>query len=281
MSPSFNALVRDLAARIDARPNANGLREARMLVEHVTGHSTAAQIVVGDHDVPQSDQEALMALLDRREAGEPLARLLGHAAFWDFEVGLNDSTLIPRDDTGTLVEAALALLPTDSTSHVVDVGTGTGIILLALARERPHITGIGVDIAPDAVVQAQANAIGLGLDDRLTFFQSDWLDAVDGPLDMIVSNPPYIRAADMDGLAPEVRSHDPSLALVAGDDGLDAYRVLLSQMADKLKSDGHGLVEIGHDQAGDVQRLGEDAGLHHLETHQDLSGRDRAVSFQR
>ncbi len=281
MSPTFNALVRDLATRIDARPDANGLREARLLVEHVTGHSTAAQIVVGDHTVPQSDHEALMGLLARRETGEPLARLLGHAAFWDFEVGLNDATLVPRDDTGTLVEAALALLPADSAANVVDVGTGSGIVLLALARERPHITGAGVDVASDAVTQAQANAIGLGLDDRLTFFQSDWLDAVDGPLDMVVSNPPYIRSGDMAALAMEVREHDPALALVAGEDGLDAYRALLPQIATKLKSGGHALLEIGHNQAEDVSRLGEAAGLSHLSTAQDLSGRDRVVAFRR
>lgn len=281
MSPTFNALVRDLATRIDARPDANGLREARLLVEHVTGHSTAAQIVVGDHTVPQSDHKALMGLLARRETGEPLARLLGHAAFWDFEVGLNDATLVPRDDTGTLVEAALALLPADSAANVVDVGTGSGIVLLALARERPHMTGAGVDVASDAVTQAQANAIGLGLDDRLTFFQSDWLDAVDGPLDMVVSNPPYIRSGDMASLSMEVREHDPELALVAGEDGLDAYRALLPQIATKLKSGGHALLEIGHNQAEDVSRLGEAAGLSHLSTAQDLSGRDRVVAFQR
>lgn len=281
MSPTFNALVRDLATRIDARPDANGLREARLLVEHVTGHSTAAQIVVGDHTVPQSDHEALMGLLARRETGEPLARLLGHAAFWDFEVGLNDATLVPRDDTGTLVEAALALLPADSAANVVDVGTGSGIVLIALARERPHITGFGVDVASDAVTQAQANAIGLGLDDRLTFFQSNWLDALDGPLDLVVSNPPYIRSGDMASLAMEVCKHDPALALVAGEDGLDAYRALLPQIATKLKPGGHALLEIGHNQAEDVSRLGEAAGLSHLSTAQDLSGRDRVVAFQR
>ncbi len=280
MSPTFNVLVRDMAARIDTRPHANGLREARLLVEHVTGHSTAAQIVVGDHAVPQSDHEALMALLARREAGEPLARILGRAAFWDFEADLNAATLIPRDDTAALVEAALALLPEESRAHVVDVGTGSGIILLALARERPHITGTGLDIAADAVAQAHANAAGLGLIDRLTFLESYWLDAVDGPLDMIVSNPPYIPRRAMTALADEVRLHDPQRALVAGDDGLDAYRAIFPQAAAKLKSGGPLLVEIGHDQAEAVQALGMASGFRPLGTRQDLSGYDRVVVFQ-
>lgn len=281
MSPSFNALVREMAARIDARPHANGLREARLLVEHVTGHSTAAQIVVGDHTLPQSDRDALQALVARREAGEPLARLIGKASFWDFEVRLNAATLVPRDDSETLVEAALAFLPADSRAHVVDVGTGSGILLLALARERSHIQGTGLDSAEDAVDQARTNAEVLGLSDRLRFRQSHWLDAVDGPLDMIVSNPPYIRAGDMAGLATEVCAHDPALALVAGEDGLDAYRALLPEAASKLKSDGHILVEIGHDQAKPVEALGSAAGLRCLSTQQDLSGRDRVVVFQR
>jgi release factor glutamine methyltransferase len=280
LSQSFNALVRDLAARIDARPHANGLREARMLVEHVTGHSTAAQIVVGDHRVPQNDQEMLLALVARREAGEPLARILGRAAFWDFEVGLNAATLIPRDDTATLVEAALALLPRESSAHIVDAGTGSGIILLALARERSHILGTGLDLAADAVTQARANAVDLGLADRLTFAQSDWLDALDGPLDMIVSNPPYISRAAMTELDEEVRLHDPQRALVAGDDGLDAYRAIFPQAAYKLKHGGHLLVEIGCDQAEAVQALGQASGFQFQETRSDLCGHDRVVVFQ-
>ncbi|MFN3227431.1 MAG: peptide chain release factor N(5)-glutamine methyltransferase [Hyphomicrobiales bacterium] len=280
MNQSFNALVRELATRIDARPHANGLREARLLVEHVTGHSTAAQIVVADHRVPQKDQETLSALVARREAGEPLARILERAAFWDFDVGLNAATLIPRDDTATLVESALALLPEESTAHVIDVGTGSGIILLALARERPHIFGTGLDVAADAVAQARANAVGLGLADRLTFAQSDWLRAVDGPLDMIVSNPPYISHAAMTALNEEVRLHDPRRALVAGDDGLDAYRAIFPQAVDKLKPGGHLLVEIGHDQAEAVQALGRVHGFQVQETRQDLSGHDRVVVFQ-
>lgn len=268
-----------MAARIGTRPHTNGLREARLAVEHVCGHSTAAQIVVGEHVVPQSDEEKLLALVARREAGEPLARLLGKAAFWDFEVGLNDATLIPRDDTGTLVEAALALLPKDEPTKIVDVGTGSGIIALALARERAQLTAIGVDASLDAVTQATQNADDLGLADRLTFQTGNWLDGIDGPFDMIVSNPPYIRAGDMDGLAEEVRTHDPRLALVAGKDGLDAYRALLPQCAARLVAGGHTLMEIGFDQADGVREIAGAAGLTFEQVCQDMAGQTRVVVF--
>lgn len=160
------------------------------------------------------------------------------------------------------------------------MGTGSGIILLALARERPHISATGLDVAADAVTQARANAVDLGLADRLSFAQSDWLDAVDGPLDMIVSNPPYIPQGAMTALDEEVRLHDPQRALVAGDDGLDAYRAIFPQAANKLKHGGYLLVEIGHDQAEAVQALGQASGFQLQETRQDLSGHDRVVVFQ-
>jgi SAM-dependent methyltransferase len=170
----------------------------------------------GHDDLTAEQTKALDAMARRREAGEPLARILGRAAFWDFEVGLNAATLVPRDDTGALVEAALALLPLDSTAHVVDLGTGSGIVLLALARERPHISGIGIDLDPSAVEQAERNAAALGLGERLAFQQSAGLRCFDRAARHDRSNPPYIRSGDMAGLAREVREHDPELALVAG-----------------------------------------------------------------
>ncbi len=280
MSPTFNALVRNLAARIDARPHAHGLREARQLVEHVTGHSTAAQIVVGEHVVPASDREQLETLVARREAGEPLQRLLGRAHFWDFEVELNNATLIPRDDTETLVRAALDLLPINSTADIVDVGTGSGIVLLALARERHGITGQGLDISEAAVEQAEHNAKALNLSDRLRFERSNWLEAVRGHVDMIVSNPPYVRDSDKDTLAVEVRDHDPAGALFAGAVGLDAYRALLPACRQTLVPGGHVLVEIGHDQAADVERIGVECGLTWQSVHHDLHNQERVVVFR-
>ena len=280
MSPTLDRVHRDLVARIAKRPHADGTREARLLIEHVTGHSPSVQLMAGHDDVPVETIARLEALAARREAGEPLARLIGKAAFWDFEVGINAATLIPRDDTGVLVEAALAFLAPDSHAQIVDIGTGSGIVLLALARERPHITGTGIDLAGEAVTQAAANARALDLQDRLYFLQGSWLDRFDGPADMIVSNPPYVRTSDRVNLSDEVRLHDPALALFAGDDGLDAYRAILPQAHGKLRSGGYLLVEIGYDQADPVRTLGEAEGFQVLETRQDLSGNDRVVVFR-
>ena len=280
MPLSVGDMVRALAARIATRPHADGLREARAMVEAVTGLDQAAQLAQSGRLLQTAHVAALEALAVRREAGEPLARLLGRAAFWDFEVGLNDATLIPRDETGARVEAALALLPADRTVSVVDLGTGSGIILLALARERPHLHGLGIDVADGAVKQAQANAEALGLSEQLRFETGDWLTGVAETFDMIVSNPPYIAATALDALEPEVRLHDPARALVAGDDGLAAYRNLLPQAAKRVCPGGHVLMEIGADQAKEVTALGVAVGLHPLEVHLDLGGRDRVVVFQ-
>lgn len=272
---------RSMASRIASRPHADGPREARMLIEHVTGLSSSAQIGAAQDVLSGSHLAELEALVARREAGEPLARLMGKAAFWDFEVGLNAATLIPRDDTGVLVEAALARLPKDQPAEIVDVGTGTGIVLLALARERPLLTGQGIDVAYAAVQQARTNAEVLNLTDRLTFAQGNWLDDRAGPYDMVVSNPPYIRECDMDDLAQEVREHDPCQALVAGADGLDAYRVLLPQALPVVRAGGHAIMEIGSDQKQDVMAIGEAAGWHCEASLCDLSGHDRVVVFHK
>lgn len=281
MSQTLGGVVRTIAARIAERPYADGAREARVLVEHVTGLSPALQLSASDEVVVPSALDMIEALVRRREAGEPLARLTGKAAFWDFEVGLNTATLIPRDDTGVLVEAALARLPRDHSVHVVDAGTGSGIILLALARERPHLRGLGIDMSDEAIEQARSNAADLGLSEQLSFAQSDWLDVVEGPVDMVVSNPPYIREEDMLALAEEVREHDPVLALAAGKDGLDAYRALLPQAVSKVKVGGYLIVEIGADQQHAVRAIGEAAGWRFDVCLPDLSGRDRVLVFHK
>lgn len=281
MSQTIGGASRAVANRIAARPDADALREARMLIEHVTGLSSSAQIGAADDALLADQLAALESLVARREAGEPLARLIGKAAFWDFEVELNAATLIPRDDTGVLVEAALAHLPDGQSAQVVDVGTGTGIILLALARERPMLIGLGIDAAEAAVQQARENARALGLTEQLSFVQGHWLDGAEGPVDMVLSNPPYIRAGDMADLAQEVRCHDPELALVAGEDGLDAYRVLLPQAINLVRDGGYAIVEIGADQKQAVTSIGEAAGWYVEACLRDLSGHDRVVVFQR
>lgn len=268
-----------LAKRIEARPHAAGLREARQLVFHVTGLSPTAQIGAGQDQLPAEDIAALNALVARRCAGEPLARLTGKAAFWDFEVGLNAATLIPRDDSAVLVETALDFAPADTAICMVDLGTGSGIIALALAKELPLLTGLGIDVAGAAVAMAKANAHSLGLSDQLTFQTGSWLDGVDERFDLIVSNPPYITLDEMTDLAVEVREHDPKTALVAGPDGLDAYRALLPQSASALRPGGYVMVEIGARQSAAVRALGEQAGLVHVATRCDLAGHDRVVAF--
>lgn len=280
MSQTLGDGLRAIAKRIAARPHADGLREARVLIEHVTGLASSAQIGAANDELSAHQLAHLEALVARREAGEPLARLLGKTAFWDFEVGLNAATLIPRDDTGVLVEAALARLPMDVPQTVIDAGTGTGIVLLALARERPLLVGQGVDLDDAAVQQARENARALGLTKQLSFVQGHWLDGAEGPVDMVLSNPPYIRAGDMADLAQEVRCHDPELALVAGEDGLDAYRVLLPQAVNLVREGGYAIVEIGADQKQAVTSIGEAAGWCVEACLPDLSGHDRVVVFQ-
>lgn len=281
MNQTVGGASRAIAKRIAARPYADGVREARMLIEHITGLSPSAQISAATNVLSADKLAELEGLVVRREAGEPLARLIGKAAFWDFEVGLNAATLIPRDDTAVLIEAALDRLPKDQPAHVVDVGTGTGIILCALARERPLLTGQGIDIAEAAVLQAKQNAEALFLTRQLSFIQGSWLTGVDSPVDMVVSNPPYIRESDMSALAEEVREHDPYLALVAGEDGLDAYRVLLPQAHNVVGAGGYAIMEIGADQKQAVMSIGEAAGWRCKASLTDLSGHDRVVVFQK
>ncbi|HET9574645.1 MAG TPA: peptide chain release factor N(5)-glutamine methyltransferase, partial [Methyloceanibacter sp.] len=225
----------------------------------------------------------LEALVRRRVSREPISRITGTREFYGRSFLVDESALDPRPDTETLIEAALALI--DKTGRweeplrLLDLGTGTGCILLTLLDELPKARGLGTDLSPAALRLAEANARRLGVADRASFLASDWLDAIHGEFDLIVSNPPYIASGEIKRLAPEVAHHDPYLALDGGADGLEAYRRIAAGAARLLAPKGAILVEIGASQAPAVAGLLHDGGF--LVANDgpsfDLGGRPRVV----
>ena len=212
-----------------------------------------------------------------------MARILGIKEFWGLPLLLSAETLVPRPDTDTVVEAALEAIraapPGNAPIRIADIGTGSGAILMALLSELPHAWGIGTDISELALGTARGNAVHLGFAARAAFVACDYLSALSGTFDLIVSNPPYIRSGDIDALAIEVREHDPRRALDGGTDGLDAYRRLAGETARLLAPGGSLVLEVGHDQSGDVEAFLTAAGLHLAGAPKtDLGGIRRAVT---
>jgi release factor glutamine methyltransferase len=223
----------------------------------------------------------LACVTERRLAGEPVSRIAGHRGFWTLDLMVTPDTLDPRPDTETVVEAArdmiLATRAKDAPLRILDLGTGTGAILLALLAEFPDAEGLGVDISEEALLVAQDNAQRTGLAERASFRQGDWSADIAGPFDLIVSNPPYIPSADILTLDPEVRDHDPHLALDGGQDGLACYRRILAEIPALLAPDGFAVLEFGHGQGASVLRLAEAARLALVEFRNDLNGIERCV----
>jgi release factor glutamine methyltransferase len=224
----------------------------------------------------------LEAFSRRRLAGEPVARILGTKEFWGLPIKLSAETLVPRPDTETVVEAALDILRAEGRAkaplRIADLGTGSGAILLALLTELPNATGIGTDLSATALDTAKDNAQALGLAARADFMVDDYAESLSGLFDVIVSNPPYVRTDDIASLAPEVRDHDPHLALDGGGDGLKAYRRIAPQAERLLSPHGLLVLEVGQGQAGDVAVLMTTIGLTVAgPPRTDLAGVGRAV----
>jgi release factor glutamine methyltransferase len=209
---------------------------------------------------------------------EPVSRILGAREFWGLTLEISPATLDPRPDTETLVEAALRLRREGQAVRVLDLGTGSGSILLALLSAWPEATGVGVDIVPEAVAVAARNAERHGLADRARFQIGDWGIGLDGPFDVVVSNPPYITDAEMAVLAPEVANFDPARALRGGADGLAAYRAIASQLKSLIAADGVVLFEVGQGQAESVAAILTDHGFCQAAYAHDLAGVARVVS---
>ena len=246
-------------------------REARLLLAHTAGLTLADMLRDPHHAI---DPAAYQSALDRRAAHEPLALIVGYAEFWSLPFAVSRHTLLPRPDSETIVRAALTA--SAAPARVLDLGTGTGCLLLAVLHDRPGAWGVGVDLSPDAAALAQANAVALGLSTRSAFLCGSWGAALGAPFDLVISNPPYIRSGDMAGLMPDVRLYEPARALDGGTDGLDAVRAIVAALPDLLIPGGTAVLEVGYDQADAVAAIAGGATV-----IPDLAGIGRAVVIRR
>jgi release factor glutamine methyltransferase len=280
---AIEAARRMLAARFRSSGIDSAELDARMLVGAALDLDLTEMITAATRRLTSDESIRLESFARRRLAGEPVARIVGHKEFWGLSLNLSPATLVPRPDTETVVEMALEILRAEARANqplrIADLGTGTGAILLALLSELPRATGVGTDISPDALQTAGGNAARLKLSDRASFIACDYADGLSGAFDLIVSNPPYIRSADIDGLAVEVRGYDPRTALDGGADGLDAYRALIPQAARCLAPGAALVVEAGEGQSSDIEALMTAAGLTTAgPPRADLAGIRRAVA---
>jgi release factor glutamine methyltransferase len=266
--PRLDALLRAARARIDAR-------EAELLLAHALDKPHDWLFAHGDARIDAREAERFDALLARREAGEPVAYLVGHRGFWTLDLMVTPDTLIPRPDTELLVELALARLPQDAAARVADLGTGSGAIALAIASERPRARVIATDRNEAALAVARHNAQAAGLL-NVEFRTGDWLQPLAGErFHLIASNPPYIADGDAHLAQGDLR-HEPAAALASGFDGLDDLRRIVRDAPTHLEDGGWLLLEHGHDQGDAVRALLAEAGFVEVETVQDLEERDRA-----
>ncbi|MBU8539426.1 peptide chain release factor N(5)-glutamine methyltransferase [Falsiroseomonas tokyonensis] len=252
--------------------------EARLLLGHAMGATPEQLLRDSRAAVPPEAVARFRAGLAARLAHVPMAHILGRQGFWTLDLAVSPASLIPRPDSESLVEAALEAFPDVAAPlHILDLGTGTGCLLLAVLSERPRAFGIGLDRAPAAAALAAANAAANGLAGRSAFLAGDWATALDGRFDLVLSNPPYIESAAIPGLMPEVARYEPALALDGGADGLAAYRALAQALPGLLAPGGVAVLELGQGQRQTVEGLALAAGLAPLSCRRDLGGVERAL----
>ena len=259
--------------------------DSRLLVGHALGLDHAALAAQSQRLLTREESAAVAALAARRIAREPVARILGGKEFWSLWFKVNDETLLPRPESELVVEAALGAIADErrNSAHlrIADLGTGSGALLMALLSELPNAFGIGTDINPTTLECARDNASALGMSGRSAFVICDYATALEGPLDLLVANPPYVACGDIARLDPEVRAFDPRRALDGGMDGLDGYRAIAADAPRLLAGEGTLVVELGRGQFERVSAIFAGTGLAPATVRHDLSGIARALVLRR
>jgi len=274
---SVEETLRDATAALGAAGIEAPHREARILLAHALGVDLAGLLRRRTDPVAPREAERFASLVARRAAHVPAALLLGHREFWSLDFIVTPDTLIPRPDSELIIEVAVGLHPDRKLGRILDLGTGTGCLMLAALTEFPDAWGLGVDRSAAAAMVARRNTQRLCLSDRATIMVGSWTEAIIGRFDLLLCNPPYIESADIAGLMPEVAVHEPHLALDGGADGLDPYRRLFPDLHRCLAPGGVALFEFGAGQAAALLDLAGEAGLTIVGVRDDIAGHPRVM----
>ncbi|TCU10596.1 peptide chain release factor N(5)-glutamine methyltransferase [Rhizobium sullae] len=281
--PTVSKFLAEVRRRFTEAGIADAATDARLLVAGLLKLSPTEMLSRSNEPLAADKEALIQAAVERRLAHEPVHRILGEREFYGLPLSLSAETLEPRPDTEILVDAVLpylsTLAKTEEHLHILDLGTGTGAICLALLRECPEASGIGSDVSVDALRTAESNAARNGLKERFETVQSSWFQNIHGTFHAIVSNPPYIASNVIDNLAPEVTKFDPAAALDGGPDGLDAYKAIAKDAARFVQPNGVIGLEIGYDQRNDVTAVFEAAGFRCVESVKDYGQNDRVLVF--
>lgn len=260
-------------ARLRAAGVPDPARDARVLLAHAARVDAARVTLIAPEDIEPEIADRYEHLVSLRAVRVPVSQLVGAREFYGRRFEISNLVLDPRPETETLIEVAL----TESFERVLDLGTGSGCLLVTLLAERPEAQGVGIDVSEDACLQASANAVLNGVSERASFLMSDWFENVEGRYDLIVSNPPYLAASEMVHVQPELRDYEPRIALTDDADGLLAYRTIAAEAQGYLSADGRVIVEVGWQQGQDVCAIFEAQGWAEVAILPDLAGRDRVV----
>lgn len=279
--PVIREVLKNSTEMLEAKGIQTPRLDAEILLAQVLDTGREDLLTRWDETVTPDNLKKFEALLKRRSKREPVARITGVQEFWSLPFKVNDATLIPRPDSETLVEAVLKKIPEKGDPKILDLGTGSGCLLLSILSERSKTNGLGVDANQPALECARENSRNLNLQAQASFEKFDWMvdDPIDQKFDLIISNPPYIESDEISGLAPEVSDFDPWAALDGGVDGLDCYRKIIP-LSQTLLADGGGwlFLEIGETQQTQVETFMKKAGFTKIEIHHDLAGKPRVLA---